>query len=171
LVSSLESCRSRIRSSKRHFAISRFESRHPSQPQRSLAADSPHSAKKRHFRRLAARSLVSGEEFRAPCAEGRESGGESLLDDFSISEIWVGRRPETGCVSAETGSNVAPARNRGLFRSRSGGLQWRGASRPPGQERDAEHTVPYRSRSASQNVRANADVARMSPTYLSRSNW
>jgi hypothetical protein len=31
ILSSLESCRSRIRSSKRHFAISRFESWHPSQ--------------------------------------------------------------------------------------------------------------------------------------------
>jgi hypothetical protein len=36
---------------------------------------------------------------------GRESRGESLLDEFSISEIWIGSRPETGCVSAETGSN------------------------------------------------------------------
>jgi hypothetical protein len=56
---------------------------------------------------LAARSPVSGEEFRRILAEGRESRGKSLIDDFSISEIWIGSRPETGCVSAETGSNSA----------------------------------------------------------------
>jgi hypothetical protein len=79
------------------------------QPPRSLPGDFLNFAKSRHFRRLAARSLVSGEEFRASCTEGRESGSEPLLDDFSISEIWAGRRPETGCVPAETGSN--PPRN------------------------------------------------------------
>jgi len=87
-------------------AIPRFESWRSSQPQRSLGVDSAQSAKKRHFRRLAAKSLVSGEDFRAFCPEGRESDCESLLDDFSISEIWPRRRlVETGCVSAETGSN------------------------------------------------------------------
>jgi hypothetical protein len=64
-----------------------------------------YSRKCRHFRRLAATNLVSGEEFWRIRAEGRESRGESLLDEFSISEIWMGSRAETGCVSAETGSN------------------------------------------------------------------
>src|SRR5271169_3564620 len=36
--------------------------------------------------------------------KGREFRRQSLLDEFSISEIWIGSRPETGCVSAETGS-------------------------------------------------------------------
>jgi hypothetical protein len=75
------------------------------QPQRSLSGDFLHTTKRRHFRSLAARSLVSGGEFRASCTEGREFGGESMLDDFLISEIWARRRPETGCVSADTGSN------------------------------------------------------------------
>ena len=48
---------------------------------------------------------VSGAEFSGIRPEGRETRGESLLDDFSISEIWIGSRPETGCVSAETGAN------------------------------------------------------------------
>jgi hypothetical protein len=39
-------------------------------------------------------------------AEGRDFRRESLLDDFSISGNWIGSHPETGCVSAETGSNV-----------------------------------------------------------------
>jgi hypothetical protein len=38
-------------------------------------------------------------------AESRESGSESLLEDFSISEICERECPETGCVCAETGSN------------------------------------------------------------------
>ena len=33
-------------------------------------------------------SPVSGEEYRAPRTEGRDFRGESLVDDFSISEIW-----------------------------------------------------------------------------------
>src|SRR5262245_9480136 len=89
-------------------AISRFESWHPSQPPRSLPGDSPHSTKSRHFRRLAAKSPVCAKEFWASRAEGRESRVESLLDDFSISEIWERERPKTGCVSAETGSNPRP---------------------------------------------------------------
>jgi hypothetical protein len=36
--------------------------------------------------------------------EGREFRRQSLLDEFSISEFRNGTRPETGCVSAETGS-------------------------------------------------------------------
>jgi hypothetical protein len=41
----------------------------------------------RHFRRLAARSTVSGEGYRTSRAKRREFGGESLLDEFPISEI------------------------------------------------------------------------------------
>ena len=48
---------------------------------------------------------VSGEEYRRSRTEGREFRRQSLLDEFSISEIWARERPETGCVSAETGSN------------------------------------------------------------------
>jgi hypothetical protein len=47
---------------------------------------------------------VSGEEYRTSRTEGREFRRQSLLDEFSISEIWARERPETGCVSAETGS-------------------------------------------------------------------
>ena len=52
------------------------------------------------------KKTVSGEEFLGIRAEGRESRGESLLDDFSISEIWIRSRPGTGCASAETGSKI-----------------------------------------------------------------
>jgi hypothetical protein len=55
---------------------------------------------------LAAKSPVSGEEFGGIHAEGREFHGESLIGDFSISEIQIGSLPETGCVSAETISNL-----------------------------------------------------------------
>jgi hypothetical protein len=72
------------------FAISRFESWRPSQPQGSLPGDFEYSRKCRHFRRLAATHPVSGEEFWRIHDEGRESRGESLLDEFSISEIWMG---------------------------------------------------------------------------------
>jgi hypothetical protein len=47
---------------------------------------------------------VSGEEYRTSRTKGREFRRQSLLDEFSISEIWARERPETGCVSAETGS-------------------------------------------------------------------
>jgi hypothetical protein len=60
------------------------------------------SAKRRHFRGLAEKGLVSHEKSRPSCAKGRESRVESLLIDFSISEIWERERPEAGCVSAET---------------------------------------------------------------------
>src|SRR5262249_6174294 len=58
----------------------------------------------RHFRCLAARTPVSGEENQASDAEGLESRGASLLAEFSISKICVQGCPEAGCVSAETGS-------------------------------------------------------------------
>jgi hypothetical protein len=48
------------------------------------------SAKRRHFRGLAAKSLVSGGEFWESRTKSRKSRGKSLLDDFSISEIWSG---------------------------------------------------------------------------------
>jgi hypothetical protein len=85
--------------------ILRFESWRPSQPTRSLSGDFLNFAKSRHFRRLVARSLVSGEESRPSCAESLKSRGQSLRADFSISEICVGECPEIGCVFAETGSN------------------------------------------------------------------
>jgi hypothetical protein len=77
-----------------------------SQPPRSLAGDFLYSRKCRHFRRLAAKGSVSGEEYRAYRTEGGEIRSESLLGGFSISEIFVRERPETGCVSTETGSTV-----------------------------------------------------------------
>src|ERR1700692_1427835 len=95
----------------RHFkcivcnAIPMFESWRPSQPTRSLPGDFLNFAKSRHFRRLVARSPVSGEESRPSCAESLKSRGQSLRADFSISEICVGECPEIGCVFAETGSN------------------------------------------------------------------
>src|SRR4051812_24582577 len=45
------------------FDTSRFESSLPSQPAESLAGDFGYSRKWRHFRRLVAKSLVSGGEF------------------------------------------------------------------------------------------------------------
>ena len=50
---------------------------------------------------------VSDEAFRPFCLESLDSGGVSLLAKFSISEICARERPETGCVSAETSSNLA----------------------------------------------------------------
>jgi hypothetical protein len=57
------------------------------------------------FRGLEGKDPVPRQEFSRKRTEGRESRGESLHDDFSISEIWIGGHPEAGCVSAETGSN------------------------------------------------------------------
>ena len=62
--------------------ISQFESYMPSQPPRSLAREFGFSRKWRHFRRLAAKSPVSGEEYRASRAEGGDFWRESLLDKF-----------------------------------------------------------------------------------------
>jgi hypothetical protein len=45
------------------------------------------SEKCRHFGRLAAKSPVSGEESRSTREEGPDFQGESLLDEFSISEF------------------------------------------------------------------------------------
>jgi hypothetical protein len=56
-------------------------------------------------RGLAVKGPVSGEEYRTSRTEGREFRRQSLLDEFSISKIWARERQETGCVSAETGSN------------------------------------------------------------------
>jgi hypothetical protein len=85
--------------------IQRFESSFPSQPPRSLSGGFPHSTKRRHFRRLAVKSLVSGENVGRLSPKALESRGVSLLAEFSISEICVRERPETGFVSTETGSN------------------------------------------------------------------
>jgi hypothetical protein len=90
---------------RRRLWIYEFESSFPSQPPRFLPGDSPRSVKRRHFRRLATRSLVSRGKLRASRTEGLESPGVSLLAEFSISEICVRRPPETGCFCAETGSN------------------------------------------------------------------
>jgi hypothetical protein len=73
-------------------AIPRFESWRPSQPTRSLPDDYLNSAKSRHFRRLAARSLVSGEEFRASRTDGPEAHGASLLAEFSLRVQACGDR-------------------------------------------------------------------------------
>jgi len=59
-----------------------------------------HSEECRHFRGLAVKGPVSGEEYRTFRSEGRESRSASPLNEFSISEIWEWERPETGCVSA-----------------------------------------------------------------------
>jgi hypothetical protein len=92
--------------------------RNRSQPSRSLARDFGHSPKCRHFRKLAASSPVSGEEFWRILAEGRESRGKSLLGDFSISEIWIGCPLETGCVSER------PVRCRRYFFNRTLDSRW-----------------------------------------------
>jgi hypothetical protein len=94
------------------FDTSRFESSLPSQPQWSLATDFGYSRKCRHFRRLAAKSPVSGEEIRASRAEGLESRGASLLAEFSKSKIWVRGCPETGCVSADRFESAGGGSNR-----------------------------------------------------------
>jgi hypothetical protein len=70
-----------------------------------LFGDSLSFAKSQHFRRLGAKSQVSGEEFWASRAKRREFRVESLLAEFSISEIRELGRSETGCVWPETGSN------------------------------------------------------------------
>src|ERR1700675_1097425 len=85
--------------------ISRFESDMPSQPQWSLARRFRCLEECRHSRGLAVKGPVSGEEYRTSRTEGREFRRQSLLDEFSISKMWARERPETGCVSAETGSN------------------------------------------------------------------
>jgi hypothetical protein len=77
------------------FDTARFESSQPSQPSWSLSGDFRQSEKCRHFGRLAAKSPISSEEYRATRAEGRDFRGESPLDEFSISEILrlEGQRP------------------------------------------------------------------------------
>jgi hypothetical protein len=68
-------------------AIPKFESWRPSQPPGSLAEIPRRFGNRRYFRRLAARSPVSSEGYRTSHAKRQEFGGESLLDEFSISEI------------------------------------------------------------------------------------
>jgi hypothetical protein len=94
---------------KREFAVGDWfvEDCVLSQPPRSLSGDLLLFAKRPHFRRLAVRSPVSGQESGRLLTESLDPGGVSLLAKFSISEICARERPETGCVSAETGSNLA----------------------------------------------------------------
>jgi hypothetical protein len=69
---------------------SAFESSQPSQPPRSRPGNVLHCANRRHFRGLAAKSLVSGGQFWESRTEGRKSRGKSLLDEFSISKFRNG---------------------------------------------------------------------------------
>jgi hypothetical protein len=111
--------------------ISRFESWHPSQPPGSLPGDFGYPRKRRPFRRLAAKSPVSGGEFQRIRAEGRESRGESLLDDFQYPKFGSGavQRPvafETGsmpgAISSTARSTVDGGAHRlGAGRGREGG--------------------------------------------------
>jgi len=87
------------------FDTSRFESWHPSQSPWSLPGNFGCWRKYGPFRGLEGKDPVSRQEFWRNRTESRESRGESLHDGFSISENWIRGRPETGCVSAETGSN------------------------------------------------------------------
>jgi hypothetical protein len=96
-------------------AIPRFESWRPSQPRRSLAGESLHFAKTRHFRRLVAKRPGSAEGSRPSRAEIPKLRGQSLRTDFSISEICLRECPETGCVSAETGSKPRPCIDRSVM--------------------------------------------------------
>jgi hypothetical protein len=64
----------------------------PDKPPGSLAKVLQHSVKCRHFRKMAAKSPVSDEEYRTTRAESRDfRGNQSLLDKVSISEIWEWR--------------------------------------------------------------------------------
>jgi SOS response associated peptidase (SRAP) len=67
----------------------------------SNAGNFGYSRKCRPFRGLEGKDPVSRQEFSRNRTESRESRGGSLLDDFSISEIWKLGRPETGFVSVE----------------------------------------------------------------------
>jgi hypothetical protein len=92
-----------------------------------------------------AKSLVSGKESRASRTEGHESGGKSLLDKISISEICVRECPETGCVSAETGANLGELAHSGAG-LKSGGVRSPnpdGSFTPTcGHHRGMEETLP-----------------------------
>jgi hypothetical protein len=85
----------------------RSESSQPSQPPGSLLDIFRYSEKCRHSRGLAGNRSVSGEENPTFQVVGRIFLEESLLREFSISEIGQVVGPETGCVLTETGSNVA----------------------------------------------------------------
>jgi hypothetical protein len=121
---SLTSCRSASRiirsplitAARFEFDTRRFESSQLSQPPRSLPGHFLNFAKSRHFRRLAAKSLVSGKEFCASRTEGHESGGKSLFDklhsrfrpsvlgDDAASKIAA--LPERGHLMAEIASGA-----------------------------------------------------------------
>jgi hypothetical protein len=67
-------------------AIPKFESWRPSQPPRSPPGNFGYWRKCRPFRGLEGKDPVSRQEFWRNRTESRESRGESLHDDFSISE-------------------------------------------------------------------------------------
>jgi hypothetical protein len=71
-------------------AIPRFESWRPSQPVGSLAGDFGYSRKWRHFRRLAAKSLVSGDEFWTSGADGRKFRGSLCSMNFQYPKFGNG---------------------------------------------------------------------------------
>jgi hypothetical protein len=89
------------------FDTARFESFQPSQPPGSLPDIFRYSEKCRHSRGLAGNRSVSGEENPTFPVVGGIFPDKSLLREFSISEIGQVVGPETGCVLAEAGSNVA----------------------------------------------------------------
>jgi hypothetical protein len=60
-----------------------------SQPPGSLHRDFGYSRKCRPFRGLEGKDPVSRQELWRNRTESRESRGESVLDDFSISENWI----------------------------------------------------------------------------------
>jgi hypothetical protein len=84
------------------FDTSQFESWHPSQPPGSLHRNFGHLRKYRRFRRLPAKSPVSGEEIQGSRAEGGEFRSESLLADFQYPKFRPGavERPVRHCTEA-----------------------------------------------------------------------
>src|SRR6516165_7284381 len=88
-------------------AIPRFESSLPSQPLLSLPNNFPHSAKRRHFRRLAATGPVSGKEFWAARAKRPQIPRRVSAQGFFIRNLGAGASRDW-YVSAETGSNPGP---------------------------------------------------------------
>src|SRR5216684_3633873 len=88
------------------FDTSRFESSMPSQPQWSLACRFQCSEECRHSRGLAVKGPVSGEEYRTSRTKGHEFRRQSLLDEFSISEIWEWGRCRLGADDTGTASGA-----------------------------------------------------------------
>ena len=80
--------------------IEKFELSSTSRPPRHLASPS----RKRCWPPPTRSFNEAPRVYRGARERAASSRGESLLADFSISEIWKLGRPETGCVSVETGS-------------------------------------------------------------------